>query len=50
MDGETSHSVMGLVSGNGPVTSICLITMILNLSYKVKYMYELYMDWKIMSL
>jgi hypothetical protein len=50
MDGETSYSVMELVSGNGPVTLVYLITMILNLSYKVKYMYELYMDWKIMSL
>jgi len=41
MDNETNHLIMGLVSGNEPVTSICLITRILNLSYKVKYMHEL---------
>jgi hypothetical protein len=40
---ELDYSVMGLVPDKGLVVSICLNIMILNLSYKIKYMYELYM-------
>jgi hypothetical protein len=44
MGGETRLLRMGLVPDKGLLVSICLTIMILNLSYKVKYMYhELYM-------